>query len=301
VSGSGVLVVGSINADLVVRVPRHARPGETVLGGDMVVHPGGKGANQAVAAARLGGTVAMAGRVGSDGYGAMLVDTLRREGVDVNAVRVVAGSSGIALITVDDEGENAITVAPGANARLGVPEVAALAPAIAAATVVSLQLEIPLPAVWAVIAAAEAAATRVVLNLSPIPPDPLPPGAALRVCDPLVLNEHEAGVATGATDPRAALDALRSARSRPRSIVLTLGGGGALIAQGDADPVAVRAPRVDAVDTTGAGDAFTGALAWRLAEGDDLAEATRWAVRAGAAAVRRPGAQPSYPTVAELP
>ncbi|MFJ8738906.1 ribokinase [Embleya sp. NPDC127516] len=299
-----LLVVGSINADLVVRVPRHARPGETVLGGDLVVHPGGKGANQAVAAARLGADVAFAGRVGDDDHGRMLRATLRREGVRTDATRTVPGASGVALITVDDAGENTITVAPGANGRFGPADVSDLAPAIEAATVVSLQLEIPLDTVWAVIRCCEAADTRVVLNLSPVvAADVLTSASVLRVCDPLVLNEHEASVTTGAAagDAGEALKVLRALDPRPRSIVLTLGGGGALVAVGDAEAVHVAAPRVAAVDTTGAGDAFTGALAWRLAAGDDPVAATRYAVRVGAAAVRSAGAQSSYPTADELP
>ncbi|MYW03159.1 ribokinase [Streptomyces sp. SID3343] len=297
-----MLVVGSVNADLVVRVARHARPGETVLGGDLVVHPGGKGANQAVAAARLGAHVAMAGRVGSDAYGAMLVDTLRAEGVDAAHVREVAGASGVALITVDDAGENSITVAPGANARFGPQDVADLVPAIAAARVVSLQLEIPLDTVWEVVRRCREHRTRVVLNLSPsIPSLVLMSATVARECDPLVLNQHEASVTTGVDDARGAIESWRALGRGPRSIVLTLGGGGTLVAVGDGEPVHVAAPTVDVVDTTGAGDAFTGALAWRLAAGDDLVTATRYAVRVGAAAVRREGAQSSYPTADEVP
>ncbi|MET7301421.1 ribokinase [Embleya sp. NPDC005575] len=297
-----LLVVGSINADLVVRVPAHPRPGETVLGGDLAVHPGGKGANQAVAAARLGADVALAGRIGEDDHGRMLLATLRREGVRTDAMRTVPGASGVALITVDDAGENTITVAPGANGRFEPADVADLAPAIGAAAVVSLQLEIPLDTVWEVVRRCEAADTRVVLNLSPVVPrDVLTAASVLGACDPLVLNEHEARASAGGGDAREALKVLRSLDARPRSIVLTLGGGGALVADGDAEVVHVDAPKVAAVDTTGAGDAFTGALAWRLAVGDDPVAASRYAVRVGAAAVRRAGAQSSYPTADELP
>ncbi|MFE2872549.1 ribokinase [Embleya sp. NPDC059259] len=297
-----LLVVGSINADLVVRVRAHARPGETVLGDDLVVHPGGKGANQAVAAARLGADVALAGRVGEDEHGRMLLATLRREGVRTDAMRTVPGASGVALITVDDAGENTITVAPGANGRFGPAEVGDLASAIEAAEVVSLQLEIPLDTVWEVIRRCVAADTRVVLNLSPVVSTMVwMSSSVVRACDPLVLNQHEASATTGGKDAHEALRSWRAGGAGPRSIVLTLGGGGALVAVGEAEPVHVAAPTVDAVDTTGAGDAFTGALAWRLAAGDDPLTATRYAVRVGAAAVRRVGAQSSYPTAAELP
>ncbi|MYS79315.1 ribokinase [Streptomyces sp. SID5474] len=297
-----MLVVGSINADLVVRVPAHPRPGETVLGGDLAVHPGGKGANQAVAAARLGADVALAGRVGDDDHGRMLLATLRRECVRTDAMRTVPGASGVALIAVDDAGENTITVAPGANGRFGPADVVDLAPAIEAAAVVSLQLEIPLDTVSEVVRRCVAADTRVVLNLSPVVPRDVSIAASVSgACDPLVLNEHEARATAGGGDARAVLKLLRSLDARPRSIVLTLGGGGALVADGDAEVVHVAAPKVAAVDTTGAGDAFTGALAWRLAVGDDPVPATRYAVRVGAAAVRRAGAQSSYPTADELP
>jgi ribokinase len=223
--------------------------------------------------------------------------------VRTDAVGVFTGASGVALITVDDAGENAITVAPGANGRLGPGDVGP--GVVEAAEVVSLQLEVPLDTVYAVVGRCARADTRVVLNLSPSVPQDVLAGdafsAMLRGCDPLVLNEHEAVATTGADDAHAALKAWRSRPARPRSIVLTLGGAGALVAVGDAEPVHVSAPKVTAVDTTGAGDAFAGALAWRLATGDDVLAATRYAVRVGAAAVRHEGAQASYPTTDEVP
>lgn len=313
-----LLVVGSVNADLVVRVPRHARPGETVLGGDLAVHSGGKGANQAVAAARLGGHVAFAGRVGGDAYGPMLLDGLRAEGVDTSFVATDDGPTGVALITVDADGENAITVAPGANGRFTPAHVAALEPALRRARVVSLQLEIPHATVAEVMRRSADAGTRVVLNPSP---GPWTLSAhALRVCDPLVLNEHEAAsgvlpTEAAATPPHTEEDvpaeplerahravlALRATGAEPRSVVVTLGAAGAVCAEDGGELVYVPAPSVRAVDTTGAGDAFTGALAWRLALGDPLADAVGYAVRVGAAAVTAEGAQASYPTDANLP
>ncbi|MCF2529856.1 ribokinase [Yinghuangia soli] len=309
---AGLLVVGSVNADLVVRVPRHPRPGETVLGGDLAVHPGGKGANQAVAAARLGAQVAFAGRVGSDAHGSMLVDGLRRDGVDVSLVGTEPGPSGVALITVDGRGENAITVSPGANGRLGPDAAEALEPALRAAAVVSLQLEIPHETVAEIMRRCGRAGTRVVLNLSPGPW--AAPTDVWRLCDPLVVNEHEAldaaarpgdGTAESALAPvdraRRIMRGTHAVDARPRSLVLTLGAAGAICIDGDGEPAHVPAPAVEAVDTTGAGDAFTGALAWRLACGDSLLDAVRYAVRAGAAAVTAEGAQPSYPTPDRLP
>ncbi|MDI2131006.1 ribokinase [Yinghuangia seranimata] len=332
-----LLVVGSVNADLVVRVPRHPRPGETVLGGSLAVHPGGKGANQAVAAARLGARLRFAGRIGSDAYGDMLLRALRDDAVDTSLVTVDDGPSGVALITVDANGENTITVAPGANAEFRPEHVTALEPALRAVDVVSLQLEIPLETVAAVMAACAAYGTRVVMNPSPGPWHA--PARLLRLCDPLVVNQHEAGpgllaapepddAGTDARDPeptapapaalpsdseptdsepppleraRRALLALRRRDAAPRSFVMTLGAAGAAYAEGDDDLVHIPAPQVHAVDTTGAGDAFTGALAWRLASGDNLAAAVALAVRAGTAATTREGAQSSYPHWNDLP
>ncbi|GAB3985198.1 ribokinase [Actinoallomurus acanthiterrae] len=284
-----VLVVGSVNADLVVRVDRRPAAGETVLGSDLATYPGGKGANQAVAAARLGGRVAFLGRAGTDGQGVFLRDALREDGVDIAHLLTTPGPSGVALITVDPDGDNSIIVAPGANGRITEDDVTAARPLIADASVVSLQLEIPLEAVLAAALAADDAGARVVVNLSP--PTEVP-DELLALCDPLVVNEHEAAF-LGASDPAGLL-----ARG-PRSVVITKGADGAVVAD-DSGVTEVPSPRVDAVDTTGAGDAFTGALAWRLAQGDDLAEAARFAARVGAAAVRVAGAQSSFPRPGDL-
>jgi ribokinase len=284
-----VLVVGSVNADLVVRVDRRPGAGETVLGSDLATHPGGKGANQAVAAARLGGKVAFLGRAGTDGQGDLVRDALRGDGVDISHLITTPGPNGVALITVSPEGDNSIIVSPGANARVSKDDVAAAGPLFAAASVVSLQLEIPLAAVVAAARAAADAGARVVLNLSP---PAAVPDEVLAVCDPLVVNEHEAAF-LGDAGPAALL-----ARG-PRSVVITRGADGAVVAD-RTGVTEVSSPRVAAVDTTGAGDAFTGALSWRLAQGDDLAAAARFAARVGAAAVRNPGAQSSFPTLPDL-
>ena len=295
-----LLVVGSANADLVIGVDHRPAAGETVLGSDLATHPGGKGANQAVAAARLGARTALLARVGDDPYGKLLLDTQRASGVDTDAVLTDDGPTGVALITVDPSGENSIVVSPGANAQLSPRDVRAAEPLLAAAKVVSLQLEIPLDTVAATVRAAASAGTRVVLN--PSPPAPLP-ADVLAACDPLVVNEHEArqlvrelpGGRPGT--PEGWAQELLS--SGPRSVVVTLGAAGALAADRTR---AVRVPGVpvEVVDTTGAGDAFTGALAWRLAAGDGLEAAVRYAVRVGAAAVTKAGAQESYPTAAEV-
>jgi ribokinase len=292
--GYDLLVVGSANADLVISVDRRPAAGETVLGTDLVTHPGGKGANQAVAAARLGARTALLARVGDDAHGSLLSDSLRTAGVDTATLLTGGAPTGVALITVDPSGDNSIVVSPGANGRLSPEDVRAAGGLLAAARVVSLQMEIPLPTVVAVV---ETTHARVVLN--PSPPAPLP-AEVLAACDPLVVNEHEArfllGEEAGETpeDWASALLALG-----PRSVVVTLGAAGALVADPDG---AVRIPsmRVRAVDTTGAGDAFTGALAWRLGAGDDLETAARFAVRVGATAVTKAGAQESYPTLEEV-
>ncbi|MFJ2897062.1 ribokinase [Streptomyces sp. NPDC087218] len=294
-----LLVVGSANADLVVGVERRPAPGETVLGSDLAVHPGGKGGNQAVAAARLGARTALLARVGDDAHGRLLLESQRAAGVDTDGVLVGGAPTGVALITVDPSGDNSIVVSPGANARLAPEDVRAAGSLLAVARVVSVQLEIPLETV-AEVAAALPPGTRLVLN--PSPPAPLP-DRVLAACDPLVVNEHEArymlGGAAGSTPGEWARALLGLG---PKSVVITLGAAGALVADGrTGDVVPVPSIAVEAVDTTGAGDAFTAALAWRLGLGEGLAEAAAFAVRVGAAAVTRRGAQESFPTAAEVP
>ncbi|MEO3828973.1 ribokinase [Actinomadura sp. B10D3] len=292
-----VVVVGSVNADLVVNVDRRPVPGETVLGSDLATHPGGKGANQAVAAARLGGRAGIVGRVGDDGHGALLRAALAADGVALDhLVTTPDAPTGVALITIGPDGDNSIIVSPGANARLSPGDVEDAREMIAGAAVVSFQLEVPLPAVEAAASAAERAGGRVVLNLSP--PAPIPDGL-LALCDPLVVNEHEAAFLLGGDgDPARMAAAL--AGSGPRSVVVTLGADGVVVAAGGGT-TAVPSPKAKAVDTTGAGDAFTAALCLRLARGDALPDAAAYATRAGAAAVRKQGAQSSYPTPDELP
>jgi ribokinase len=291
-----LLVVGSANADLVIGVERRPAAGETVLGSDLVVHPGGKGANQAVAAARLGARTALLARVGDDAHGRLLLDSQRAAGVDTVGVLVGGAPTGVALITVDPSGDNSIVVSPGANGRLVPKDVQAAGSLLEASRVVSAQLEIPLETVVEVVRTLPSG-TRFVLN--PSPPRPLP-ADVLAACDPLIVNEHEARVIAGddlggtPEDWAAALLALG-----PRSVVVTLGAEGALVADGEA-MTRVPSVKVEAVDTTGAGDAFTAALAWRLGTGETLPEAAAYAARVGAAAVTRPGAQESFPTSEEV-
>ncbi len=300
-----LVVVGSANADLVVRVERLPGPGETVGGSEALTYPGGKGANQAAAAARLGARVVLLARVGEDANGALLLGAQRAAGVDTSRVLRGGASTGVALITVGPGGDNTVVVSPGANALLSVADVRAAAGLLAAAPVVSLQLEIPLESVVEVVRTV-GAATRVVLNPSPFAPLP---AEVLAACDPLVVNEHEArlllaeegtGEGAGAGVRRAPEECARALLALgARSVVVTLGADGAVVADARGG-AAVPSPVVEAVDSTGAGDAFTGALAWRLGVGDDLAAAARFAVRVGAASVTGHGAQSSYPTPEEL-
>jgi ribokinase len=289
---AAVVVVGSANADLVVPVDRRPGAGETVLGGDLRTLPGGKGANQAVAAALLGAPTAFVGRVGDDAHGALLRGSLAGAGVDVAALRTDAAPTGVAIITVTPDGDNSIVVSPGANARVTADD--ARCDVVARAAVLLLQCEI---GTETSLAAALHCRGRVVLNLSPS--GPVPPQLLART-DVLVVNQHEAADLLGTTALTAELAAAELRTLGPRTVVVTLGGEGA-VAVDDAGTVhRATAPRVAVVDTTGAGDAFTGALAWRLADGDDLTAALAVAVRVGALAVTAGGAQPAFPTAAQL-
>jgi ribokinase len=281
-----IVVLGSANADLVVSVDRRPGPGETVLGSDTTVLPGGKGANTAVAAARLGASVAFLGAVGPDSYGKLLLDSMRAAGVDVSLVRCDERGTGIAYITVTADGENSIVVSPGANAELTTADVT-----MPDARVLVASLEVPTPVVEHAIGLAAASGVRTILNLSPVTQV-----TDLSTVDTLVVNEHEAVwllEASGPVDPGRLLDL------GPRSVVITLGARGAVLADGSGVHE-IAAPTVEPVDTTGAGDAFTGALAVGLASGQDLVRAAELAVRVAAVSVTRRGAQPSYPTLAEL-
>ncbi len=283
-----IAVLGSTNMDLVAYVVTAPRRGETVTGRAFRTVPGGKGANQAVAAARSGAGVTMVGAVGEDDFGVRLRAALEDSDVRTDGLRTVAGESGTAHIVVDDEGGNAIVVVPGANGT-----VSALAEGdearIASADVLLLQLEIPLPGVVAGARAAHDNGVRVVLT--PAPAQPLP-GELLAVTDLLVPNEHEAEVLTGKSDP---YDAANALLSHVPEVVVTLGSRGALYAAREAAPVLVPAPAVEAQDTTAAGDTFVGALAVAHGEGRTMPEALLWASAAAALSVQRPGASASMP------
>ncbi len=289
---TAIAVLGSTNMDLVAYVPKAPRLGETVTGRAFRTVPGGKGANQAVAAARCGARVVMIGAVGADEFGVRLRSALTADGIDTAGLRTAEGASGTAHITVDDEGGNSIIVIPGANARVTGLE-AGDETRIAAADALLVQLELPLEAVLAGALAARAHGVRTVLT--PAPAQRLP-GELLAATDLLVPNEHEAAALTGLTDPGRCAAALLEAVPE---VVITLGAAGVLYAARGREPLSVPAPRVRAVDTTAAGDTFVGALAVALGEGRPMPEALRWASSAAALSVQRPGAQDSMPTRAE--
>ena len=291
-----VFVVGSINQDFVLKVERRPKPGETVTDAVLSTHNGGKGANQAAAAALLGASVVFLGRVGDDGFGGPLVRALEEKGVDTALVEPAPESStGTAFITVTEDGENAITVAPGANRRLTPEDVDAARGGIGDAAVLVVQMEVPRECVARAVEVADGVGTRAILNLAP--PFEVP-RAVLEKLDPLVVNEHEAAFLLGRSveGVEAALGAASNLLALgPRSAVVTVGADGAVFAE-EGDAGHVPAPEAEVVDTTGAGDAFVGALALRLARGDSLGEAVGYAVTAGAAAVTREGAQGALPT-----
>jgi len=299
--GPRIVVVGSINMDLVTRVARLPRPGETVRGCSFDTVPGGKGANQAVAAARLGASVHMVRRVGSDAFGASLVDSLRSYGVRTDHVRTTPDCpSGIATIGVEDTGENAIVAIAGANGRVTPADVARAEAVIAAADTVLLQLEIPFDSVAAAAALARRHGVRVILNPAPAPS--ALPGRLFRV-DVICPNETEARAITGLAGggiPRALAQARWLTKRGAGLAVVTLGARGAVLYERGRSPVHVPPFKVRAVDTTAAGDAFAGALAVALSEGAAAADAVRFACACGALAATRPGAQPAMPSRAEV-
>ena len=288
-----IVVLGSTNMDLVTYVEKAPQRGETVTGREFRTIPGGKGANQAVAAARAGATVSMIGAVGNDAFGTRLRSTLEDSGVDTDLLRTVEGPSGTAHIVVDDKGGNSIVVIPGANGTVDhlVPGDDSI---IASADALLLQLEIPLAAVLAGARAARAHGIRTILT--PAPAQPLPP-ELLAATDLLVPNEHEATTLTGRTDPA---DAATALLDHVPEVVVTLGSAGSLYVARGADPLVVPAPQVTAVDSTGAGDTFVGALAVALTEGRSMRSALAWAGAAAALSVQRPGASASMPCRPEI-
>jgi ribokinase len=294
-----ITVLGSLNMDISVTVPHLAGPGETVLGSAARLQPGGKGANQAVAAARLGASVRMAGCTGDDDFGRTLRSALGAAGVDMTAVRVLAGvPSGLALITVDASGENSITVAPGANRLTGPPEADASAAMPCDALILSA--EIPVPVLAAALGRARAAGVLTLLNLAPAPPDAS--GLLAAGVDWLIVNAPEAGAILGrpVADPAGAQAAAADlAGAGAGRVVITLGRDGAVLAGPDG-ALAVPGFSVPSVDSVGAGDAFVAALAVAVASGAAPPDAVRLACAVAATAVTRPGAQEGLPAGADV-
>ncbi|MGN9785309.1 ribokinase [Nonomuraea sp. ZG12] len=288
-----ITVFGSANMDLVAYVSKAPQRGETVTGREFRTIPGGKGANQAIAAARAGAAVAFIGAVGEDAFGTELRDTLAAAGVNVSLLRRVPGLSGIAHIVVDDTGANSIIVVPGANGTVGGPTGNDRA-LIAASQALLLQLELPMEAVIAAARAAREAGVPVILT--PAPAQPLPNGL-LDAVTLLIPNEHEAAAITGTASPEAAMDALLR---RVDEAVITLGSEGALYGSSSGERIRVPAVKVQAVDTTAAGDTFAGAFAVAQSEGRDAEEALRFASAAAALSVQRAGASTSMPTRVEI-
>jgi ribokinase len=287
----GVVVVGSINEDVVLRLGRRIRPGETVTAERVERLPGGKGANQAVAAAAAGAGVAMLGAVGEDPAGTRMIEDLCRRGVNTEWVRTVDGvSTGTAYVTVTSDGENTIVLDPGANRFVDAAAVEAAWSTLPPASVLLSLLEIPLAGVVTAVRLAAETGMRPVVTLAPAQPVP---GELLSGLDPLLVNEHEAAFLLGAGDLGG--DVVGAARELlrlgPRSAVVTAGAAGAAVADGAAARLLPAVRVAEVVDTTGAGDAFAGALAAALSRGGDLDAAVAAGLRAGAEAVRRAGAR----------
>ncbi|MBO0812438.1 MAG: ribokinase [Microlunatus sp.] len=297
-----VCVVGAANIDLISYVPRLPELGETLHGSSFRTGFGGKGANQAVMAAKLGATVSLVTKVGEDDFGSETLDNLRRLGIDIGQVsRTDAAPTGVAPIFVDPAGKNAIVIVTGANDLLDAGDIAAARPAMRAAGVVICQLEIPVEVTAEALRAARSEGTPTILN--PAPARDTLPAELLGLADVLCPNQSEAAVLTGlpAGTPAEAVDAAQELLSRgPGAVLITLGEDGCVVADADGTDH-LPGVAVEAVDSTGAGDAFVGALGYFLARGDELREAARRANRIAAESVRRHGTQTSFPDRSALP
>ncbi|WP_321144368.1 ribokinase [Pseudomonas extremaustralis] len=295
-----VVVVGSLNMDLVTRASRLPRAGETLIGQTFTTVPGGKGANQAVASARLGADVSMIGCVGTDAYGIQLRDALLVEGIDCRAVSTVEGSSGVALIVVDDTSQNAIVIVAGSNGELTPASLQAFDTVLQAAKVIVCQLEVPMATVGYALKRGRELGKTVILN--PAPASAPLPAEWYASIDYLIPNESEASALSGVTVD--SLDSARLAATRliqagAGKVIITLGPQGVLFSDGQVFEHLV-APKVKAVDTTAAGDTFVGGFAAALANGESEAEAIRFGQVAAALSVTRAGAQPSIPTLHDV-
>ena len=298
-----VVVVGSLSQDLVAKAPRFPGRGETLRGSAFGMFAGGKGNNQAMSAARAGAAVALVGRVGADSFGDMLIATLNKNGVDATHVfKDPQVGTGIAHITVSDEGENAIVIIQQANLRLCDDDVQAASKMIGDAQVLLMQLEVPVETDIAAAKVARKAGTIVALNPAPAPEDGMLPAELLENVDIFIPNQTEAQQLTGiaVVDVESARGAAAKLRlAGPKTVIITMGEQGAFVHDDQISRLIPSFP-VHAIDTTAAGDAFCGALAAALSRGIELSDAVRWACAAGALATTRMGAEPSLPTHAEI-
>ena len=297
---SKIAVIGSSNTDMVIKTAHLPAPGETVLGGQFLMNPGGKGANQAVAAARLGGDVVFVAKVGDDIFGQEAVEGFKGEGINTDYIVVDPDNpSGVATITVDEQGENCIAVASGANSALGPADIDSASPQIEAASVLLMQLETPLGTVEHAASLGRKAGKTVILN--PAPAQPLS-DALLALLDVITPNETEAEILTGikVQTEHDAEEAARALRDKGvGAVIITLGSRGAFVLS-ESFLGLVPAPKVEPVDTTAAGDTFNGALAVGLADGQTIEDAVAFANKAAAISVTRLGAQASVPKLEEL-
>jgi ribokinase len=297
-----IAVIGSLNMDLIAVAPRLPIPGETLTGLQYLTEPGGKGAHQAYAAAKLGGDVAMFGRVGSDDHGTRMRANLEAVGCNVAGVRAIDGSSGVAMIFVAQSGQNSIVVVPGANQRYLPNDFQADADSLVGASCVLLQLETPMETVIAAAREGSRRGARVILDPAPAPPALSP--ILLRQVDILTPNEAEATQLVDGTPAQLNPEEARAVSRRLRdmgagTVIIKLGAQGCLLAVGDTTTL-IPAPRVNVVDTTGAGDVFNAAFAVSISEGASLSEACQFAVRTAALSVTSLGAQRSVPSREEV-
>ncbi len=299
-----IIVLGSLNMDIAALGPRLPQPGETLLGSHFHTAPGGKGANQAYAAAKLGGagSAAMLGRVGDDDFGRQMIANLVSAGCGIEGVRTVAGPSGVALILIAESGENCIVVVSGANDSFTAEHITADAPLLRGARFALLQLEVPLPTTLAAATAARAAGLEVILDPAPAPEHL--PAELLKFVDVLTPNESEASLLVGRKPADVSVDEARAIAGELQSrgvrhVIIKLGAKGCLLLEGGT-ATHVPAPMVKAVDTTGAGDIFNAAYAVACAEGSSRLDACQFAVHAAALSVTRMGCQASVPTRSEL-
>ena len=297
-----ITVIGSCNTDLVVRCDHIPRPGETILGTDFITNQGGKGANQAVAVARLGGDASFIARVGDDNFGHESLQLLRQEGINTDHVSLTAGApTGIAMISVDDNGENSIIVAGGANAMLNEADVDAAAEVIRTASILLMQLETPIPTLTRAAQIAHDSGVKVVLNPAPFPKEHLPE-QLLKNVDIITPNETESSMMANiaVTDEASVLKAIERIRLMGVSnVIITAGGAGAYTVVND-KLLNVPAFKTDVIDTTAAGDTFCGALCVALSEGKPIADAIRFANKAASISVTRMGAWRSIPRREEI-